>query len=59
MILKSGTVLYHGSYTKIEKIDLSKCQQGKDFGAEFYLTTDYIQAKKFIRTSIAKVVKTR
>lgn len=59
MILKNEIILYHGSYEKIEKIDLSKCQQGKDFGAGFYLTTDYIQAKKFIRTSIAKAVKNK
>ncbi len=59
MILKNGIILYHGSYTKIEKIDLSKCQQGKDFGSGFYLSTDYNQAKKFIRTSIAKAVKNK
>lgn len=59
MILKNEIILYHGSYAQIEKIDLSKCQQGKDFGAGFYLSTDYNQAKKIIRTSIAKAVKNK
>jgi hypothetical protein len=30
--------VYHGSYTKIDKIDLSKCEIGKDFGQGFYVT---------------------
>ncbi|GHT35116.1 hypothetical protein FACS189434_12430 [Bacteroidia bacterium] len=30
--------LYHGSYTKIDKIDLSKCNPNKDFGQGFYAT---------------------
>jgi hypothetical protein len=30
--------VYHGSYTKIEKIDLSKCKPNKDFGKGFYVT---------------------
>lgn len=57
MILKSGIKLYHGSYSKIEKIDLSKCNSGKDFGIGFYLTTDYEQAVKFINTSLLKAKK--
>jgi len=32
-------ILYHGSYTEIEKIDLSKSATGKDFGRGFYTTT--------------------
>ena len=59
MILKNGIFLYHGSYAKIEKINLSNCLDGKDFGSGFYLTTDYEQAAKFIKTSIAKAVKNR
>lgn len=51
--------MYHGSYAKIEKISLSDCLDGKDFGSGFYLTTDYEQAAKFIKTSIAKAVKNR
>ena len=30
--------VFHGSYTKIDKIDLSKCEIGKDFGQGFYVT---------------------
>ena len=59
MILKNGISLYHGSYAKIENINLEKCLDGKDFGTGFYLTSDYAQAAKFIKTSIAKAVKNR
>jgi hypothetical protein len=30
--------VYHGSYTKIDTIDLSKCKPNKDFGKGFYVT---------------------
>jgi len=30
--------VYHGSYTKIDKIDLSKANPNKDFGQGFYVT---------------------
>ncbi|MDR0546420.1 MAG: DUF3990 domain-containing protein [Dysgonamonadaceae bacterium] len=30
--------VYHGSYTKIDRIDLSKCASHKDFGRGFYVT---------------------
>jgi hypothetical protein len=30
--------VYHGSYTKIEEIDLSKALPSKDFGKGFYVT---------------------
>ena len=30
--------VYHGSYIKIDKIDLSKCKPNKDFGKGFYVT---------------------
>ncbi|GAB6012522.1 DUF3990 domain-containing protein [Viscerimonas tarda] len=30
--------VYHGSYTKIDRIDLSKCAPHKDFGRGFYVT---------------------
>ena len=38
--------LYHGSNTKIEKIDLSMCRPYKDFGQGFYLTEIKEQAEK-------------
>jgi len=31
-------ILYHGSYTKIKEIDLSKAKRNKDFGRGFYTT---------------------
>lgn len=36
--------LHHGSYTLIDKIDLSLSKAGKDFGRGFYLNPDYEQA---------------
>jgi len=28
--------VYHGSYIKVDTIDLSKCKPNKDFGKGFY-----------------------
>ena len=39
--------LYHGSYIKINEIDLAKAKPYKDFGRAFYLTKFYEQAKKW------------
>jgi len=39
--------LYHGSYLKIDGIDLSKAKPYKDFGRAFYLTKYYEQAKSW------------
>jgi len=41
--------VYHGSYTKVNKIDLTHAKRKKDFGAGFYVTTDKKQAMKFAR----------
>jgi len=30
--------VFHGSYTEIHEIDLTKCQANKDFGRGFYVT---------------------
>lgn len=30
--------VYHGSYIKVDTIDLSKCKPNKDFGKGFYVT---------------------
>ena len=54
MTLKDGITLYHGSYTEIDSVDLSKCLRGKDFGKGFYLTTSKEQAVSFIKTSLLK-----
>lgn len=39
-------ILYHGSNTPIQKIDLSKCRPYKDFGKGFYLTDIKEQAQR-------------
>ncbi len=54
MMLQDGLLLYHGSYAPVERIDLDRCQPGKDFGKGFYLTTDLQQAKGFIPSSLRK-----
>lgn len=56
MILAEGITLYHGSYARVAQPDLAMCRAGKDFGRGFYLTTDYSQAKKFVRSSIGKAI---
>lgn len=54
MSLENGMMLYHGSYSRIDKIDLNKCADGKDFGKGFYLTDDFDQSRGFIRNSLRK-----
>lgn len=39
-------ILYHGSNTKIGRIDLDKCRPYKDFGKGFYLTDIKEQAQR-------------
>jgi hypothetical protein len=39
--------VFHGSYTEILKINLSKCQANKDFGRGFYVTKYQQQAEKW------------
>ena len=46
-------ILYHGSNTKIEEIDLSKCRPYKDFGQGFYLTEIREQAEKMAKRTVA------
>ncbi len=54
MRLSDGMILYHGSYAPVRHVDLSRCATGKDFGRGFYLTSDELQARRFIRTSLRK-----
>lgn len=42
-------ILYHGSNTDIEKIDLSKCRPYKDFGKGFYLSVSEDQAVRMAK----------
>lgn len=53
-MIEDGTIFYHGSYTAIKSIDLSKGAEGKDFGQGFYLTSNENQAIGFIPTALAK-----
>jgi hypothetical protein len=39
--------VYHGSYTSISQIDLSKCEKHKDFGQGFYVTRFRKQAEEW------------
>jgi hypothetical protein len=39
--------VFHGSYTEIESVDLSKCQANKDFGRGFYVTRFRKQAEEW------------
>ena len=39
--------VYHGSYTAISLIDLSKCEKHKDFGYGFYVTRFRKQAEEW------------
>jgi hypothetical protein len=39
-------ILYHGSNTDFDKIELSKCLPNKDFGRGFYLTPSKVDAAK-------------
>jgi len=49
--------VFHGSYTEIESIDLSKCQANKDFGRGFYVTKFRKQAEEWAEI-IGKVNET-
>lgn len=42
-------ILYHGSNTAIESIDLKKSKRYKDFGRAFYLSSDIEQALKMAK----------
>lgn len=56
---RDGVLLYHGSYLGIERVDLSKSSEGKDFGKGFYVTTNAEQARRFIHPSIRKAIRQR
>jgi len=38
--------VYHGSYTEITEVDLSKCEKNKDFGQGFYVTKNRKHAEE-------------
>ena len=43
-------ILYHGSNTQIDTIELSRCNRFKDFGQAFYLSADKKQAEEIAQT---------
>lgn len=57
--LPDGILLYHGSYTAIPEIQLSKCSPGLDFGKGFYLTTSFEQALSYIPSAVKKNIRRR
>lgn len=52
--LKDEMILYHGSYTIVQEIDLFKCAPYKDFGRGFYVTSSIKQAENFVRLSLKR-----
>lgn len=54
MKLKEDMILYHGSYTIVDKINLDMSEMYKDFGKGFYLTSSKEQANSFVKLSIKK-----
>ena len=57
--LIDGTILYHGSYCEVKKIDLKQCRRYRDFGQGFYLTTNRQQAENFALISTRKAIANR
>ena len=47
-------ILYHGSYTYFDNIDLSKGRKYKDFGQGFYTTRIEIQAQQWAKNMSAR-----
>lgn len=47
-------ILYHGSNTQVEAVDLSRCRPNKDFGQGFYLTPDKSAAEKMALRTVRR-----
>lgn len=47
-------ILYHGSNTIIDKIDLSKSKPNKDFGKAFYLSEQKQQAEEMAAFTVER-----
>jgi len=45
-------ILYHGTNIAFEAIDLLKSKLNKDFGRGFYLSVDYYQAMKMVKSKV-------
>ena len=48
-------ILYHGTNTAFETIDLKKSKPNKDFGQGFYLSADYEQAMAMAKTKVEQL----
>jgi hypothetical protein len=46
--------VYHGSYTEIDEVDLTKCEDHRDFGRGFYVTKFRSQAEEWAEKIAAK-----
>jgi hypothetical protein len=55
--LLDSILLYHGSYTEIPDIQLSKCNPGLDFGKGFYVTSSFDQALSYIPSVVKKNIR--
>lgn len=49
IVIEPNMILYHGSYTVVDKIELNMSESYKDFGKGFYLTTLKEQAESFVK----------
>lgn len=49
-------ILYHGTYTDFQEIELDKCSPYKDFGKGFYLTDILEQADAMAQKSRESMV---
>jgi len=47
-------ILYHGSYTKIDAINLKQGRCGKDFGQGFYMTAVMADAVEMAKTAVQR-----
>lgn len=45
-------ILYHGTNTAFDVIDLAKSKPNKDFGQGFYLSADYDQAMAMAKVKV-------
>lgn len=50
--MTDGMLLFHGSFTSVPSIDLTKCRKGLDFGRGFYVTSSYAQARSFVVNAV-------
>lgn len=52
--MEDKVILYHTSYCVVNEPNLELCSNNRDFGKGFYLTSSYVQARRFVKTSLRK-----